>query len=129
MTFHLQANQTVGESDRPSSNSQDFICTFLKEGENQLAQISDLAQDKCYQLAVANGAVEVIANETGKVALLFDNATCAGEPIAAAGPGEKANGIKAVVVAFAEAGHDDEAGMPGDGPDEDLFSSAFRAID
>ncbi|MFZ3492054.1 hypothetical protein ACODT5_02235 [Streptomyces sp. 5.8] len=85
-----------------ADDSNAFNYTFMKAGKPQHAQINDLSEEKCHDLAVANGSVTEIANETKKVALLFDNATCSGEPVLAAEPGDRAGDFKAVAVAFAD---------------------------
>ncbi|MFI6006590.1 hypothetical protein ACIA98_40660 [Streptomyces sp. NPDC051366] len=128
-----------------ADDGQAFNYVFLKDGERQLAQISDVTEGKCQKLAVADGAVQEIANDTDMVALLFDNATCSGEPVVAAGPGEKVGDITAVAVAFEHAEHAEQGGqgehaehgehadgavMPGSDADEeeDLFDKAFSAV-
>ncbi|MFF1342004.1 hypothetical protein ACFVYT_29615 [Streptomyces sp. NPDC058290] len=128
-----------------ADDGQAFNYVFLKDGESQLAQISDLTEGKCHNLAVTDGAVQEIANDSDMVALLFDNATCSGEPVVAAGPGEKVGDIKAVAVAFEHAeraepaepadhaehaDHADGAAMPGDDADEDgdLFKRIFSSM-
>ncbi|MBT2544953.1 hypothetical protein J7E99_30680 [Streptomyces sp. ISL-44] len=85
-----------------ADDGQVFKYTFLKEGKPQHKQISDLAVGKCGQLAAPEGLIEEIANESDKVALVFDNATCSGDPVVVAGPGEKAGGFSAVAVRFEE---------------------------
>ncbi|KOY56194.1 hypothetical protein [Streptomyces sp. XY332] len=124
-----------------ADDGQSFNYVFLKDGESQQAQISDLTEGTCHELAVTDGAVQEIANDSDMVALLFDNATCSGEPVVAAGPGEKVGDIKAVAVAFERAEraepaepaehseHADGAVMPGsdEDEDEDLFTRIFSA--
>lgn len=111
-----------------ADDGQAFNYAFLKDGERQSAQLSDLAEDKCHQLTATDGAVEEIANDTDKVALLFDNATCTGEPVTAVGPGEKADEMKAVAVVFEQAQSTDEARMPADTADDDPFDRIFSSV-
>ncbi|MFJ3878336.1 hypothetical protein ACIPW5_12840 [Streptomyces sp. NPDC090077] len=86
--------------------------TFVKDGASKTGQVSDLAEDKCHALAVTDAPIEEVVNETDKVALFFDNKNCEGEPVAAAGPGEKAGDFDASAVAF-------EAAEPGQGQQKD----------
>ncbi|MDK9495764.1 hypothetical protein QEZ40_007057 [Streptomyces katrae] len=74
--------------------------SFQQDGESRTGQVSDLAEDKCHALAVTDAPIEEVVNETDKVALFFDNKNCEGEPVAAAGPGEKAGEFQASAVAF-----------------------------
>ncbi|MGE7387668.1 hypothetical protein ACQKM2_19510 [Streptomyces sp. NPDC004126] len=74
--------------------------SFQQNGESKTGQVSDLAEDKCHALAVADAPIKEVVNETDKVALFFDNKNCEGEPVAAAGPGEKAGDFEASAVAF-----------------------------
>ncbi|MFF1497650.1 hypothetical protein [Streptomyces sp. NPDC058304] len=122
-----------------ADDGQAFNYVFLKDGERQLAQISEVTEGKCHKLEVTDGAVQEIANDTDMVALLFDNATCNGEPVVAAGPGEKAGDITAVAVAFEraeqaeqaeQAEHGDGAVRPGSDADEqeDIFDRVFSAV-
>lgn len=129
-----------------------FSYSFQQDGESKTGQVSDLAEDKCHALSVTDGsALEEVVNETDKVALLFDNKNCEGEPVAAAGPGEKAGDLEAVAVAF-EAAKEGQKAEPGekdkreeaaqtpvqqpaesdssdsDDEDADYFDSPFRAI-
>ncbi|WP_405980352.1 hypothetical protein [Streptomyces sp. NBC_00158] len=92
--------------------------SFQQNGESKTGQVSDLAEDKCHALAVTDAsAIEEVVNETGKVALLFGNKDCEGEPVAAVGPGEKAGDLDAVAVAF-EAAKDDQKAEPGQKPEQ-----------
>ncbi|MEU9039094.1 hypothetical protein AB0D45_29905 [Streptomyces sp. NPDC048352] len=130
-----------------------FNYSFLQDGVSRSGQVSDLTEDKCHALAVTDDAsIEEAVNETDKVALLFDNKRCEGEPVLAAGPGEKAGDFEAVAVVFeaAESGEQREEGKqreegeqreeatPGQAPadsasdesyeDEEPYKSAFRML-
>ncbi|MEU9714665.1 hypothetical protein [Streptomyces sp. NPDC047976] len=87
--------------------------SFQQNGESKTGQVSDLAEDKCHALAVTDAPIEEVVNETDKVALFFDNKNCEGEPVAAAGPGEKAGEFEASAVAF-EADKQAQPAKPGE---------------
>ncbi|MCX5377940.1 hypothetical protein [Streptomyces sp. NBC_00091] len=96
--------------------------SFLQDGVSKSGQVSDLTEGKCHLLSVSDAAsLEEIANETDKVALLFDNKACEGEPVLAAGPGEKAGDFEAVAVVFEDAagqGEKREEAGQGEKPEE-----------
>ncbi|MFD0355564.1 hypothetical protein ACFVHW_17795 [Streptomyces sp. NPDC127110] len=87
--------------------------SFQQNGESKTGQVSDLAEDKCHALAVTDAPIEEVVNETDKVALFFDNKNCEGEPVAAAGPGEKAGEFEASAVAF-ESDKQEQPAKPGE---------------
>ncbi|AZM89491.1 MULTISPECIES: hypothetical protein [Streptomyces] len=97
--------------------------SFQQNGESKTGQVSDLAEDKCHALAVTDAPIEEAVNETDKVALFFDNKNCEGEPVAAAGPGEKAGDFEASAVAF----ESDQQAKPAEPGEKDKREDAAQA--
>ncbi|EFL15597.1 hypothetical protein [Streptomyces sp. C] len=88
--------------------------SFQQNGESKTGQVSDLAEDKCHALAVTDAPIEEAVNETDKVALFFDNKNCEGEPVVAAGPGEKAGDFEASAVVFESSDKQGQQAQPGE---------------
>ncbi|MFD8792300.1 single stranded DNA-binding domain-containing protein [Streptomyces vinaceus] len=77
----------------------DYVYVDHQNAEKN-AQIKDVGADQCHALPSASSKVLEAVNRTDSEALLFEDADCAGEPVATLQPGDKAGDFHAAAVVF-----------------------------
>ncbi|MFF4105479.1 hypothetical protein [Streptomyces sp. NPDC001903] len=77
----------------------DYVYVDQHDAEKN-AQIKDAGADKCHALPSASSMVVEAVNRTDSEVLLFEDADCAGEPVAVLQPGDKAGDFHAAAVVF-----------------------------
>ncbi|MFE3582018.1 hypothetical protein [Streptomyces vinaceus] len=77
----------------------DYVYVDQQNAERN-AQIKDVGADRCHALPSASSMVLEAVNRTDSEALLFEDADCAGEPVATLRPGDKAGDFHAAAVVF-----------------------------
>ncbi|MFE5539712.1 hypothetical protein [Streptomyces sp. NPDC056492] len=77
----------------------DYVYVDQQNAEKN-AQIKEAGADQCHALPSASSKVLEAVNRTDSEALLFEDADCAGEPVAVLQPGDKAGDFHAAAVVF-----------------------------
>ncbi|MEV6581024.1 hypothetical protein AB0M92_22965 [Streptomyces sp. NPDC051582] len=77
----------------------DYVYVDQQNAEKN-AQVKDVGGDQCHALPSASSKVLEVVNRTDSQALLFEDAACAGEPVATLQPGDKAGDFHAAAVVF-----------------------------
>ncbi|MER6782540.1 MULTISPECIES: hypothetical protein [unclassified Streptomyces] len=95
----------------------DYVYVDQHDAEKN-AQIKDVGADQCHALPSASSMVVEAVNRTDSEALLFEDADCAGEPVATLQPGDKAGDFHAAAVVFRQVREQGQTGKQEAGKQE-----------